>query len=272
MAQTNEHQITRAELRRRKSVMVRIAADRRRAELKSVFASREIVTLSPEEFQKMAAEKMEEARLQVLAIEGAMSLGNAFAKAALLLGDTYKDSVCYALIPDLSGSRVIAHGVCPTAEVGDGIFDEAQLMGHQTSTWRDARFEVSEERFRLGDQGVPVPSESGLEGILIKGAPFKGETVGTTVILMARQDFDALYAQGMIPPQRVSPELWKDLCFFGQAENYQPKPGITFGEIIALPRPDLADADGCHAALLATVHYMIAFYGVHYATQALCAK
>ncbi len=271
MAQKDECKMTRAEFRRHKTEFIRAATDRRRAELKSVFASRQIVTLSSEEFEKMAAEKMEGTRQQVLAIQGAMPLGRAFAKAAALLGDAYKDSVCYALIPDLPGSRIMAYGVCPTAEVGDGIFDEAQLMGHETSTWRDARYEVSEERFRLSE-GVPVLGGSGLEGILIKGAPSVRETVGTTVILMARQDFDTLYAQGMTPPQRVSPELWKDLCFFGQRENYQPQPGITFGEIFALPRPDLADGDGCHAALLATVHYMTALYGERYATKALCAK
>ncbi len=272
MAQTDEYKMTRAEHRQRAIELIRTAADRRRAETQSVFATRHVVTLSPEKFNMMVAEKMEETRRQVLAIQGAMPLGRAFAKAAALLGDAYKDSGCYALIPDLPGSRVIARGVCPTAEVGDGIFDEAQVMGHETSTWRDARFEVSEERFRLGDQGVPALGESGLKGILIKGAPFAGETVGTMVILMARQDFDTLFAQGMTPPQRVSPELWKDLCFYGQRENYQSRLGITFDEIFALPRPDLADSDGCHAALLAVVYYMTVRYGERYATKALCAK
>ena len=77
---------------------------------------------------------------------------------------------------------------------------------------------------------------------------------------------------------RGPPQLWKDLYFFGQKENDQPRQ-ISLSGVLTVPQPDLADPGGCFSALLTigqymltTGQYMTNLYGNQYATKALCGK
>ncbi len=77
---------------------------------------------------------------------------------------------------------------------------------------------------------------------------------------------------------RGSPQLWRDLYFFEQKENHQPRQ-INLSEVLAVPRPHLADPNGCFSALLTTGQYMLTtgqymtnLCGKQYATKALCGK
>ncbi len=126
-----------------------------------------------------------------------LPLAGAFFEAADMLDDNFdgglsysglsyggrsQDGTCCAAIPDLHGTQISAHGICPMGQAGMGIFEKSQLMGRgPPQLWKGLYF--------FGQKENDQPRQISLSGVLAVPEPDLADPGGCFSVLLTTGQF-----------------------------------------------------------------------------------